>query len=444
MNTRPTDNIESIINLLKEAVFVYDENLNIRYFNDAAERITGYSREEVLGRKCITILDQSVCLNNCELCLTVKNGINPEAHFTSSFLRKDGAKRTGEFQAGILQRNEDGTRVVVALNDVTEISQLRQELKEVHSFGNMIGKSRVMKELFENIQNVAYYDSTVFIQGESGTGKELVARALHYASPRAGKNLIKVNCTAFADTLLESELFGHAKGAFTGALRDRIGRFEEAHGGTIFLDEIGDLTPTIQVKLLRVLQEKEVERVGENVTRQVDIRIIAATNKDILEEVKTGRFREDLYYRLNVIPLNLPPLRDRKEDIPYLVQHFIKRWNIQHVKPIEGIADDALGPLLDHDWPGNIRELENVVEHACVKCSGSRIQNVDLPAFLQSEAEGPAPGRVNPVRRRNWLNREMVAAALEKAGGNQSRAARELGVHRITLWRKMKEFGLPA
>ncbi|CCQ89222.1 PAS domain S-box protein [Nitrospina gracilis 3/211] len=444
MNTRPADNIESIINLLKEAVFVYDENLEIRYFNEAAERITGYRREEVLGRKCITILDQSVCLNNCELCLTVKKGINYEAHFTSSFLRKDGAKRMGEFQAGLLQRNEEGTRVVVALNDVTEISQLRQELKEVHSFGNMIGKSRVMKELFETIQNVAFYDSTVFIQGESGTGKELVARALHYASPRAGKNLIKVNCTAFADTLLESELFGHAKGAFTGALRDRIGRFEEAHGGTIFLDEIGDLTPTIQVKLLRVLQEKEVERVGENVTRQVDIRIIAATNKDILEEVKTGRFREDLYYRLNVIPLHLPPLRERREDIPYLVQHFIKRWNAQHVKPIEDIADDALGLLLDHNWPGNIRELENVVEHACVKCSGSRIHSVDLPAFLQSESALPGRKKGNPVRRRNWLNRELVTEALARAEGNQSRAARELGVHRITLWRKMKEFGIPA
>ncbi|CAI2717269.1 sigma-54 interaction domain-containing protein [Nitrospina watsonii] len=443
MDTQPADYIESIINLLKEAVFVYDENLEIRYFNEAAERITGYSREEVLGRKCITILDQSVCLNNCELCLTVKNGFNSEANFTSSFLRKDGIKRTGEFQAGILQRDEAGTRVVVALSDITELSELRKELKEVHSFSNMIGKSRVMKELFETIQNVAFYDSTVFIQGESGTGKELVARALHHASPRAGKNLIKVNCTAFADTLLESELFGHAKGAFTGAVRERVGRFEEAHGGTIFLDEIGDLTPSIQVKLLRVLQEKEVERVGENITRKVDLRIIAATNKDIVEEVKAGRFREDLFYRLNVIPLHLPALRERREDIPYLVDHFIKRWNDRHLKHITGVAAEALGPLLDHAWPGNIRELENVVEHACVTCSGSRIQKADLPGFLSTRPATAAATAPDKVKRRNWLTREMVSEALEQHNGNQSRAARQLGVHRITLWRKMKEFNIP-
>ena len=440
METR-VDYIESIINLLNEAVFVYDENLKIRYFNKAAERITGYSQEEVLGRKCITILDQSVCLNNCELCLTVKNGLNREAHFMSTFLRKDGAKRLGEFQAGILRRDDAGTRVVVALNDVTELSELRKELKEVHSFRNMIGKSPVMKDLFETIQNVAFYDSTVFIQGESGTGKELVARAIHHSSPRAGKNLIKVNCTAFADTLLESELFGHAKGAFTGALRDRIGRFEEAHGGTIFLDEIGDLNPAIQVKLLRVLQEKEVERVGENTTRKVDIRIIAATNKDILEEVKAGRFREDLYYRLNVIPLHLPPLRERREDIPALIEHFIKRWNERHQKSITGIANEALAPLIDHAWPGNIRELENVVEQTCVKCSGSRIERSELPAYLYGgNGARTAPAR---ARRRKWLTRDLVEQALADNGGNQTRAAQQLGVHRITLWRKMKEFDIP-
>jgi len=437
----PVDYIESIINLLNEAVFVYDENLKIRYFNKAAERITGYSREEVLGHKCITILDQSVCLNNCELCLTVKNGLNREAHFMSTFLRKDGAKRMGEFQAGILRRDDTGTRVVVALNDVTELSELRKELKEVHSFRNMIGKSPVMKELFETIQNVAFYDSTVFLQGESGTGKELVARAIHHSSPRASQNLIKVNCTAFADTLLESELFGHARGAFTGALRDRIGRFEEAHGGTIFLDEIGDLTPSIQVKLLRVLQEKEVERVGENVTRKVDIRIIAATNKDIVEEVQAGRFREDLYYRLNVIPLHLPPLRERREDIPALVEHFIKRWNERHQKSITGLAAEALALLIDHAWPGNIRELENVVEQTCVKCAGSRIERADLPGYLHGgNGKSRAPAK---VKRRNWLTRQMVEQALDDNSGNQTRAARQLGVHRITLWRKMKEFDIP-
>jgi len=435
----PVDYLDTAFNILNEAVFVYDEKLEIKYFIKAAERITGFSKEEVLGQKCITILDKRICLNNCELCMTVKNGLNESVHFNSPFLRKDGAKRVGDFQAGVLRRNDSGTEVLVSLNDITELSHLRKEVQEVHSFDNIVGRSRVMKDLFETIQNVAFYDSTVFLHGESGTGKELVANAIHYASPRAGQNLVKVNCSSFSDSLLESELFGHAKGAFTGARHNRIGRFEEAHGGTVFLDEVGDVNPNIQVKLLRVLQEKEVERVGENLTRKVDLRIIAATNKNLMEEVQAGRFREDLYYRLNVIPVHLPPLRDRKEDIPCLTEHFIKKWKAAHKKKVNGIASEALGVLMDHHFPGNVRELENIVEHACVKCSGPEIDTGDLPI----QFSGIAAGHGKRKQRRKWLTRELVKEALHKSDNNQTRAAQLLGVHRITLWRKMKEFHIP-
>ncbi|MCH8157302.1 MAG: sigma 54-interacting transcriptional regulator, partial [Nitrospinae bacterium] len=310
--------LNNIFNVLNEAVFIYDQNMEIRYFNDAAEKITGHKRKDVIGQKCVTLFDRSLCLNNCALCMAVKeDGSKENIQFQSPFIRRDGARRHGAFNAGLLRKEKDGTiEVLVALTDVTEIERLKQELKDIHSFRNIIGKSPMMKELFEAIRNIAVYDSTILLHGESGTGKELVARAIHHESPRAANKLIKVNCSAFAESLLESELFGHVKGAFTGATRDRIGRFEEACGGTIFLDEIGDLLPKAQVKLLRVLQEKEIERVGDNMTRKVDIRIIAATNKDLLNEVREGRFREDLYYRLNVIPVQLPPLRTRREDVP--------------------------------------------------------------------------------------------------------------------------------
>ncbi|NIP99466.1 MAG: AAA domain-containing protein, partial [Nitrospinaceae bacterium] len=310
-------------------------------------------------------------------------------------------------------------------------------LKKTHSFRNIIGKSSLMKDLFQAIQNIAAFDTTVLIQGESGTGKELVARAIHYESPRSRGRLITVNCSVFSEHLLESELFGHVQGAFTGAVRHRVGQIEEGHGGTIFLDEIGDLTPQVQIKLLRVLQEKEIQRVGENATRKVNIRIIAASNKNLLKEVREGRFREDLYYRLNVIPIHLPPLRMRKEDIPGLARHFIQTWRENQHKWVAGLSDAALSRLLDHDWPGNVRELENAIEYACVKCTGTLIRPGDLPEFTP-----PAPARF-PVRKpRRKVTPDMVRQALAEADHNQTRAAKLLNLHRTTLWRKMKTLGI--
>jgi two-component system, NtrC family, response regulator HydG len=429
--------LDTVFNTLNEAVFVYDQNMEIKYFNAAAEKITGHLSNDVLGKKCTTLFDKSLCLNNCDLCMTVKDSKNEKVNFNSPFVRKDGVRRLGDFQAGLLRKDSQGnTEVLVSLTDVTEVTRLKQELQETHSFRHMVGKSPQMKEVFGTIQNVAGYDSTVFIDGESGTGKELVASAIHYESPRAGGNLIKVNCSAFSDSLLESELFGHVKGAFTGALQERIGRFEEANQGTIFLDEVGDMSPNIQVKLLRVLQEKEIERVGENRTRKVDIRIIAATNKNLKQEVDAGRFREDLYYRLNVFPIHMPPLRERKEDIPPLADRFVERWKSKHKKRIANLSDEALGKLMDQSWPGNVRELENAIEHACIKAIGPTVELRDLPAYLQNN------NGVKVKRRRKWLTKKIVQDALKESKHNQTQAAEHLNVHRITLWRKMKEFNL--
>jgi len=427
------------LNVLNEAVFVYDEKMRIKYFNAAAERITGFSKEEVVGKQCVTLFNKSLCLNNCVLCQTVKNDPSEElAQFQSPFFRKDGAKRSGTFKTGLLRRGQNGTlEVLVALTDITELTTLKEKLS--CCFRNIVGKNHLMQELFSAIRNIAEFDTTVLIQGESGTGKELVAKAIHYESPRAEKNLITVNCSAFSDDLLESELFGHVKGAFTGAVKDRRGHFEEAHGGTIFLDEVGDLTAKVQIKLLRVIQEKEIQRVGENTLRKVDIRILAATHKDLLKEVREGRFREDLYYRLNVVPVHLPPLRTRKEDIPYLARHFIKNWKGVYRKTIDRISDDALGKLMDHDWPGNVRELENAIEHACVKCKRKTIEVADLPVTMTLSTQ-----KKGKSWKKNRATKEMILKALAESDNNQTRAARLLNIHRITLWRKMQTFNIEA
>jgi PAS domain S-box-containing protein len=435
MTLKSSNYLNKAIHILKEAVFVYDENMQIKYFNAAAEKITGFSKEEVIGEKCVTLFNSNVCLNNCALCQTVKNDpTKGTVRFQSPFIRKDGTRRLGEFQAGVLEREKNGqVEVLVALTDTTEMTHLKEKLS--FSFRNIIGKNHLMQELFRTIRNIAEFDTTVLIQGESGTGKELVAKAIHFESPRAEGKLVTVNCSAFSEDLLESELFGHSKGAFTGAVKDRIGRFEEAGGGTIFLDEVGDLSPRVQVKLLRVIQEKEIQRVGENTTRKVNIRIIAATHKDLLKEVQERRFRKDLYYRLNVVPVQLPPLRMRKDDIAPLARHFIKTWTTANKKTIDKISSEALGKLMDYDWPGNVRELENAIEHASVKCSRKLIEEHDLPVFISQSSQ-----KTGKRQKRNHVTRDMVLQALAETGNNQTQAARLLDIHRITLWRKMQAF----
>ena len=290
----------------------------------------------------------------------------------------------------VLRDDENIEKGLVAiLRDVTELETLRSELQQQEYFFNLVGKNHRMQALYQLVQDLSDSDATVLVLGESGTGKELVATAIHGASQRCKDSFVKVNCSALSEGLLESELFGHVKGAFTGAMRDKVGRFEEASGGTLFLDEIGDLSPNVQIKLLRVLQEREIERVSSSETIKVDVRVIAATHQDLQQAIEDGQFREDLYYRLNVMPLELPALRQRKEDIPLLVNHFIDKYNARTRRNIQGIEHDALALLMDYHWPGNVRELENAIEHAFIKCRGGTLLLSCLTTHPRSDDDTP-------------------------------------------------------
>jgi len=327
--------------------------------------------------------------------------------------------------------------VVLTVRDVTRMENLERSLKKRQKFEHIVGRSEAVQAMFGLIENLAEVDTTVLITGESGTGKELVAEALHYRSNRRDGALIKVNCAALPENLLESELFGHIKGSFTGALRDKIGRFEQADGGTIFLDEIGDISPALQVRLLRVLQNKEIEKVGGTGTIKVDVRIVAATNQDLLKKVREDEFREDLYYRLRVVQIPMPPLRDRREDIPLLIDHFVNLYNQKFKRNISGLSESAQTQMTRYDWPGNIRELQHAVEHAFVLCRQNILDICHLPPELSEQQLTEEDEVREPVD-----EEARIIAALEKTGWNKSRAARVLGVSRRTIYRKMEEHGI--
>jgi len=331
-----------------------------------------------------------------------------------------------------------GPAVVGVIRDATELVNLKVELKKRYRFHSIIGKSPKMQDIFRLIETLKETDTTILITGESGTGKELLAKALHYESSRSHMPLINVSCSALNEGLLESELFGHVKGAFTGAIREKIGRFQLADGGTLFFDEIGDTSPLIQLKLLRVLQEREFEMVGDSTPIHVNVRILAATNKNIKEKVATGEFREDLYYRLRVLEITLPPLRERREDIPLLVNHFVAEFAKRQKKEINGVSDDAMAIFLNHSWPGNIRELENAIEHATVLSPGKIIEVEHLPNDINTIPNTRIKTRV----RKAFDNAEIILQALHKAGWNKAKASRNLGISRPTLYRKIKKFQL--
>lgn len=332
--------------------------------------------------------------------------------------------------AGVLKR---------AVLQEESINDLQRKLEATSEFRGMIGKHPSMQAVYRIIEDIASTDSTVLIQGESGTGKELVARAIHETSERREKPFIVINCSAYPDTLLESELFGHEKGAFTGAIRQRAGRFEQADGGTVFLDEIGEIPPTAQIKLLRVLQTQSFERLGGERTLRVNVRILAATNKNLSKEVREGRFREDLFYRLNVIPISLPHLRERSNDIPLLANHFLRRFALQQGKGIQEINPEAIRILLDYSWPGNVRELENSIEHAVVLAKGSRIEASDLPAVLRKR---PIPSPPENVSLMVESERSLIERALEESNWDKKKAARRLGIGRTTLYSKLRKYGI--
>ncbi len=428
--------LATILDSIADGVFTVDRDWRITSFNRAAERITGFKREEAIGQYCYEIFRSDHCLERCPLRETMETGkeiVNKEVRVLDRFNRTVPVS----VSTAVL-RNERGEIIggVETFRDLSLLKELEEEIREKYTFQDMVSRNPRMMELFRILPDIAQSDVTVLIVGESGTGKELFAHAIHKLSRRKDGPLIKVNCSALPETLLESELFGYVRGAFTDAKKDKPGRFKLAEGGTIFLDEIGDVSVAVQVKLLRVIEQKEFEPLGATYTEKVDVRIIAATNRDLEEMVKDGRFREDLYYRLNVMKVELPPLRERRDDIPLLVEHFIQKYNKKMGKEIEGVSEEAMRLLLNHTYPGNVRELENILEHAFILCKGRIILPEHLPHYLHAKAPSLPAASL-----REW-EREMIKEALRRSGGNITRAARELGIHRTTLWRKMKKYHL--
>jgi PAS domain S-box-containing protein len=440
MSTEPTTT-DAILESISDGVFTVDTDWRITSFNRAAEEITGIAREEAIGRFCSEVFRSSMCEAHCALRKTLETG-KPLIAQACYIVNAEGERIPASVSTAVL-RNEDGTVIGGAetFRDLSELETLRKEISGRYSLGDLISHSRAMQPVFEMTSSVAGSDITVLIHGETGTGKELLARAIHGMGPRAAKPFVAINCAALPDALLESELFGYKRGAFTGAMQDRPGRFAAAKDGTVFLDEIGEISPALQVRLLRVLQEHTYEPLGSNETHRTQARIVAATHCDLSELVKRGEFREDLYYRINVIRIDLPPLRDRKEDLSLLVTHFIERFNRIHNKSITGLSNGAYSLLMAHDWPGNVRELENIIERAFVLCAGSTIEIKHLPAELggRTLAEN-APPDIASVRRS--AEAQTILHALEQSGGSRVAAARALGIHKTTLYRKMKALGL--
>ncbi len=447
---------ERLLDSMAEGVFTLDAEGRITAWNPAMERITGYSPDEALGQPCKLLnfsrcFDQT-CPSSISECGIFKKGVMDPTE--CQLQHKNGQFISVIKNARVVKNaQEQCLGVVETVTDLTELMQARQKaeeaqrrLVEVYQFGNIVGKSHAMQEVFNSIRLAAKSDATILIQGESGTGKELVASAIHYNSERGQGPIVTVNCSALTESLLESELFGHARGAFTGAHKDRIGRFEAADGGSMFLDEIGDISPFIQLKLLRAIQEKQVERVGESRKRNVDIRIIAATHKDLYKLVQDGSFREDLYYRLKVFPIFLPPLRSRREDIPLLIRHFIGKFNRKTGKQIQDLSPDAKRIMMDYNWPGNVRELENAMEHAFVLAGGDQIGIFDLPVEIRQmeyyNARPPEAMQEKP-RTQKKITRQLLLELLQECEWNKAEVARRLGRSRTSVWKHMKKWGIP-
>ncbi|MFH2007692.1 MAG: sigma 54-interacting transcriptional regulator [bacterium] len=442
--------LEHLADLMEDGVVAHDRQRRFYIFNRAAELATGYSRDDVLGRDCHEVFPpHGLCGANCAF----QNGPPDQLgqrSYELAYTSPDGDQRRLKVTSRpvVSSTGTDGD-VLAVIRDSTEVNELRYRLDRLHQFHGMVGASASVREVFDTIRQVATSDYPVLITGESGTGKELAAGAIHQESLRRGGPFVPVNCGALPENILESELFGHVRGAFTGAIRAKKGRFELADRGTLFLDEVGELTPAFQVKLLRVLQEQRFERVGGEKVVTVDVRIIAATNRDLREMIREGSFREDLFYRLCVVPIEIPPLRARREDFPLLVEHILGSIRQQSPKTLTGVSDEALSQLLKHHWPGNIRELINALQFASVRCDGDMILTRHLPPEIQT-ADGAAihgtPSAAPEQResravggRRPKLTSDQVRHALAEAGGNKVKAAKLLGVGRATLYRFLSD-----
>lgn len=430
----------TILDSINEGVFTVNRDWKITAFNRAAERITGVARDEAIGNPCSEVFRADICENNCALRQTTSSG-KPIVSATAHIVNQEGRRIPIQISTALL-KDQAGNIVggVETFQDLTQVEQLRKQLLSRYTFEDIIGRSPAMVHLFEILPQISSSSSTVLIEGASGTGKELFARAIHNLSPRRGKPFVAVNCAALPDTLLESELFGFKAGAFTDAKRDKPGRFAMAHGGTIFLDEIGDVSAATQVRLLRVLQERVIEPLGEVKPIPVDVRVIVATNRNLSALVQSGAFREDLFYRIHVIRLSLPTLAQRREDIPLLINHLIAKFNHLQGKDIAGVSDEVLGCLMEHNYPGNVRELENIIEQAFVLCRGRIIEMNHLPPELRPTS-GHIAATGQPMSLKS-IEKLFITETLQRRRGNRRQTALDLGINASTLHRKIKRLGI--
>jgi len=441
MSLNSYEKTDVIFDSIADGVFTIDENWRITSFNKAAEQITGILRENAIGQTCKDVLRANVCETDCALRYTMNTGkpvINKPVHIVDS----QGSRKAITISTALL-KDEKGKTIggVETFRDMTVVEELRKQVQKQYSCEDIISRNHKIQGLFDILPQIADSDCAVLIEGQTGTGKELFARAIHNLSPRRKKSFIAVNCSALPDTLLESELFGYKAGAFTDAKKDKPGRFALAEGGTIFLDEIGDISSSVQVKLLRVLQEKTYEPVGAVSSQKANVRVITATNKDLAKLSEQSQFRSDLYYRINVVKLSLPTLKERSEDVPILIDHFIDHFNKIYNKNICCLGDDAMTILLSYDFPGNIRELENILEHCFVLCNGNVIETKHLPASIRkTSADQPADiGKFRTLRQMEIL---MIEQTLHRNKDNKTLAAKELGIDASTLFRKLKSFNI--
>ena len=467
--------LDAVLDTMAEGLLVLDAACNIVLWNRALEEMTGWQASEMVGASCSRLICSvqrdgggrpQPAQSDCALLKHV-GGKSAVTHVECALQTRTGETIPVLKNARVLP-GADGmpAGAVITLTDLRPLRRLehdlavmRRHLQEADSetetgIGRLVGTSVAMRNVYERLRLASDSDATVLILGETGTGKELAAEAIHLGSARANRPFIRVSCAALPETLLESELFGHVRGAFTGADRDKVGRFEAAEGGTLFLDEIGDISPLVQLKLLRVLQEHEFERVGESLPRPADVRVICATNRDLRELVDRGEFREDLFYRIRVFPIDLPPLRDRKADIPRLVATFIERFNHRTGKKIRGVSSEVMRCFMDHCWPGNVRELENAIEHAFVTCQSDIVGLLDIPgeirqaelrsAYCRNQRKGRSEQEAEYGSASPADTAEGLVALLEQCGWNRSEVARRLGIDRTTVWRKMKQWGIRA
>jgi len=431
------ERFEAVVQSIGDGVFTVDLDWRITCFNRAAEEITGIPRSEALGRRCYEVIDSNICKDACAIRYTMETG-QPVVDLNVHFTDRQGLKVPVSVSTALF-RKKDGELLggVESFRDLRHVEELRKKIEKTYSFEDIISKCGKVKRILNILPTISVTESSVLITGESGTGKELFAIAVHNLSGRSKKPFITVNCGGFPETLIESELFGYEVGAFTGATKSKPGRFALAEGGTLFFDEIGELPPLLQVKLLRVLQDKTYEPLGGVRTSKADVRIVAATHCNLEVMVAQGSFRQDLYYRINVINLKIPPLRERMEDVLLLINHFIRHFSALHDKDINGVSPNALNIMMGHDYPGNVRELENIIEHGCVLCPGNMIRVKHLPEWMQPPAED-----LNIPSSLEEVEKQFILSILRKNNWNRLAAARDLKIHKTTLFRKIKKLNI--